>query len=116
MRDYKKLEVWKRSHDLTLAIYRATRAYPTTETFGLASQTRRSAAAVPANIAEGSGRASGADYARFVSYAAASCNETEYHLLLARDLGYIGVDEWTSIAAEVGEIRSMLVALSRRLV
>lgn len=60
MRDFNKLEVWRRGHELTLAIYSATTAFPKHELYGLSSQIRRAASSVPANIAEGCGRDSDA--------------------------------------------------------
>ena len=56
MRDFAKLEIWKRSHLLTLKIYRATKQFPKEELFGLTSQIRRSCFSIPTNIAEGCGR------------------------------------------------------------
>jgi len=51
--DYKKLKVWQKSHELTLAIYKATAKFPSDERYGLKSQLRRAASSVPANLAEG---------------------------------------------------------------
>ena len=113
--DYRSLEVWKRAYDLTLEVYRITRAYPNNETFGLAAQTRRAMTSLPANIAEGAGRASNRDYARFVAIAIGSSNEVEVELGLAKDLGYLGVEDWTALEAELSQIRSMLTRLRRHL-
>jgi four helix bundle protein len=54
--DFKKLKVWQKSHQLTLAVYRATANFPGEERFGLTGQLRRAAASIPANLAEGCGR------------------------------------------------------------
>ena len=89
MQDYRKLAVWKRAHELTLAIYACTGGFPRDEAFGLTSQLRRSAASIPANIVEGCGRDTNAEFARFLYIALGSANELEYHLLLARDLDYL---------------------------
>jgi len=67
------------------------------------------------NVAEGSGRSSRTDYSRFVGYASASCNEAEYQLLLARDLGYIPDSDFKAMSAELAEVRSMLTSLQRAL-
>jgi four helix bundle protein len=56
MQDFRNLEVWKRSHDLTLAVYGVTRTFPDDERYGLTSQLRRGTASIPTNIAEGCGR------------------------------------------------------------
>jgi four helix bundle protein len=69
VRDFGKLEVWRRGHRLTLDVYDVTSSFPREETYGLTSQMRRSCAAVPTNIAEGCGRGSNADLARFLQIA-----------------------------------------------
>jgi len=84
-REFKELKVWQKAHRLTLDAYRATSSFPREELFGITSQIRRSASSVPANIAEGCGRAGG-DLARFCAIAAGSASEMEYHLILAHDL------------------------------
>lgn len=84
MKDFKKLIVWKKAHEMTLNIYRTTKSFPKDEVYGLTSQLRRAASSIPANIAEGCGRNSDAELARFLQIAAGSASEVEYHLLLAR--------------------------------
>ena len=65
MRDSRNLQVWRKAHDLALIVYRNTGAFPKEEMYGLTSQLRRSAVSVPYNLAEGCGRTSDADLARF---------------------------------------------------
>ena len=89
MRDFKTLNIWELSHKLTLDVYELTASFPKEELFGLTSQLRRSVASVPTNIAEGCGRNSDVDTAHFIQIAIGSLCETEYHLILACDLGYI---------------------------
>ena len=113
MSDYRRLKVWRLAHATRLSVYRATEGYPPDERFGLVSQTRRSASSITANIAEGAGRSTRPEYLRFLSYAMGSTNETEDHLLLARDLNYLPVAEWETLAANLVQIRSMLVGLRR---
>ena len=115
MPDYRKLDVWKLAHELALSVYRTTHAYPSDERFGLVTQTRRAVAAIPANIAEGAGRFSDRDYGRFVAIAAGSANEAEYHLLLAKDLGYLDHPTWEAIDNDLSRVRSMLTRLRHRL-
>ncbi len=114
MQDFRKLNVWRKSHRLTLDIYMATRGFPKDELYGLTSQTRRAAASIPANIAEGCGRDGGADLARFLQIAVGSASELEYHLLLARDLRFLDGEHWTNLAGDVCEIKQMLTSLMRK--
>lgn len=108
MRDFKTLIVWQKAHQLTLAIYAATGAFPRDEVYGLTSQIRRSAASIPANIAEGCGRNGDIEMARFLQIAMGSASELEYHLLLARDLGYITGDVHTNLDSALVEVKRML--------
>ena len=87
MRDFRKLIVWQKGHRLALAAYAAVRAFPSRSHSGLANQITRAAASIPANIAEGCGKATDAELARFSDIALGSAKELENHLILARDLG-----------------------------
>ena len=115
MKDFRSLQVWQRSHALVLEIYRVTKEFPGDEAFGLRAQLRRAAASVPTNIAEGCGRGGDSDFARFVQIALGSASETEYHLLLAKDLGYIGDRENGALTQEIQEVKRMLTGLRARL-
>ncbi len=88
MGDFRNLEVWRKAHGLTLAVYQATTSFPKEELYGLTSQIRRAAASIPANLCEGCGRNGNAEFARYCSIALGSANELEYHLLLAHDLNF----------------------------
>ena len=55
MKDFRQLKVWEKSHELALAVYHITAAFPREETYGLTSQIRRAASSIPSNIAEGCG-------------------------------------------------------------
>ncbi|MFQ5930305.1 MAG: four helix bundle protein [Acidobacteriota bacterium] len=111
MQRFTELKVWQRSHALALEIYRRTEAFPSEERFGLVSQLRRAAVSVPTNIAEGSKRKQNRDYARFLNIAEGSLAETEYLLLLSRDLGYLDRDIAKQSLSEVDEIARMLNSL-----
>src|SRR5690242_7272739 len=115
MRDFRELKVWAKAHELTLAIYRETAQFPKQELYGLTSQLRRAAASVGANIAEGAGKTSRAEFARFLETASGSASELEYHLLLAKDLGYISSDVYDDLSASVGEIKRMLTGFMQHL-
>ena len=109
--DYRNLDVWKKAHSLALDMYRVSRELPTSERYGLQSQIRRSAASIAANIAEGSGRSTDRDFARFLSTAIGSACELEYQLLLGQDLGYPDEDVARPARNDVSEVRRMLKAL-----
>jgi four helix bundle protein len=113
MRDFRRLDVWKKSHALTLDIYRLTERFPATERYGLVSQLKRASASIGANLAEGCGRETDGDYRRFVQIASGSACEVEYHLILALDLGLIKAKDHEPLEARINEIKRMLVGLSR---
>ena len=111
MQHFTKLLVWQRSHKLVLAIYAASVGFPRIEQFGLTSQLRRAALSVPTNIAEGSKRQSESDFSRFLNIAEGSLAETEYLLMVSRDLGYIQPAAVARYLKEVSEILRMLAGL-----
>ena len=109
MRDFHNLLIWKRSHQLTLDIYKVSQSFPKEELFGLTSQIRRAVSSVPTNIAEGCGRNSNKDFAHFLQIAIGSASEVEYELLLAHDLQYINKDEYERLINETVAIRKMII-------
>lgn len=111
MQPFQNLRVWRDAHALTLAVYRATSSFPKEERYGLTSQVRRSASSVAANLAEGTGRGSDADFARFVQIAAASAAETRYHLILAADLDYLTAPAAGRLGAQTDAVRRQLSSL-----
>ena len=114
MKDFRELKVWEKTHQLTLRSYRITETFPRQELFGLASQIRRCAASIPANIAEGCGRLGNSELHRFLQISCGSASELEYHILLARDLGYISDGDYVSAHKQLLEMKRMLVALTRK--
>ena len=115
MQDFRNLDVWKKSHELTLTVYKASKAFPDDERFGLTSQLRRGVASIPANLAEGCGRGTDADFGRFVQNAMGSSSEVEYHFLLAKDLTYLVADQYAVLDGEITRIKRMLASLLRRI-
>ena len=113
MQHYSKLQVWQRSHKLVLALYRCTEGFPARERYGLTAQLRRAASSVPTNIAEGSKRAAPRDYAHFLNMAQGSLAETEYLVVLSRDLGYIPAETAHGYLSEASELLKMLCALRK---
>lgn len=91
---YERLDVWERAHALALQTYEVTREFPRSELYGLVSQLRRAAVAIPTNVAEGQSRGSRQDYLRFCFFARGSLSELTYLLRLAKDLGYLSNANW----------------------
>ena len=89
MHNFRQLRVWQKAMELCELIYRLTAAFPDTEKFGLISQIRRCAVSIPSNIAEGCGRNSDIEFARFLSVALGSCYELSTQLILANRLDYL---------------------------
>lgn len=115
MRDFHELIVWQKAHGLAVAVYSATRSFPKEELYGLVSQMRRACVSIPANIAEGCGRGSDADFARFVHIAMGSACELEYHLLLAQELDFLERTAFDCLSGELAEIKKMLSSFIKKL-
>jgi four helix bundle protein len=111
MGDYRDLVAWKRAHKLALEIYRSTDSYPDRERYGLVAQLRRAAVSVVSNIAEGAGRKSDRELARFLRIARGSACEVECQLLLSRDLGFLQPDSWVGLDSDCREVSKMLNGL-----
>lgn len=115
MQDFRQLKVWEVGHRLTLEVYRTTRRYPVDEIYGIVGQMRRASSSIPANIAEGCGKSSDADFARYLQTAMGSACELEYFLLLSRDLEYIDGGLHDRLAQATTELKRMLTALMQKL-
>src|SRR5712691_13134491 len=111
MQRFTDLKVWQRSHALVLHVYRLTKSFPSDERYGLTSQLRRAVLSVPTNIAEGSKRHTNPEYARFLNIAEGSLAETEYLLMVSRDLGYLPATLTKPLLTEADELAKMLHAL-----
>jgi four helix bundle protein len=115
MKDFRELQVWRKAHELTLAVYQITASFPREELYGLTAQLRRAGSSIAANLAEGCGRNGDAELARFCSMAMGSASELEYHLLLARDLKLIQPKDYDTLNQRAIELKRMLTALFQKL-
>ena len=115
MRNYRDLQGWSKAHQLTLAVYKSTRGFPSEERYGLTSQIRRACASLPANLAEGCGRRSDGEMGRFIQIAMGSGAELSYHFLLAHDLGLIADAEYARLDSALNEVMRMLSSLAQKL-
>lgn len=105
------LEVFKKSHKLTLDLYQLTARFPSEEKFGLTSQIRRASSSVCANLMEGSHRNNKKEYRRYAGISRGSVGELKYHLLLAKDLNYISGDNYQNYIGMTNEVSKMLHGL-----
>ncbi len=116
MKDFRKLKVWEKSHQLTLAAYRATASFPKEELYGLTGQIRRASSSIPANIAEGCCRSGDAEFSRFLQIAMGSASELEYHLILAHlGIWYLSGSDYEELTRAVAEVKQMLASLIQKL-
>ena len=108
MIDFRTLRVWEAFHEIALHVYKITRQFPSEELYGLTNQMRRSAASVPTNIAEGCGRNTDPDLAKFLTIAMGSASELEYQLILSKDLELIHQSEYQNIMENLIASKKML--------
>ena len=116
MQDYRNLEVWHRSMDYVVEIYRFTSSFPADERYNLVSQIRRASTSIPLNIAEGAGCDSNREFIRYLVYAYSSSNEVITCLELACRLGLCQNGDSTQALIEDGNrLCKMLYSLIRKL-
>ena len=106
--NFTDLKIWQKSHQLTLEIYKLTRQLPKTETFGIMSQIQRASSSIPANIAEGFGRKSKNEFIQFLYQAKGSLTETQYFLILIKDLKYSETTFVNKLISQYEELAKML--------
>ena len=115
LKNYKGLNVWQKSYEHCLRIYRITAKFPKEERYGLTSQIKRSVVSIPSNIAEGYGRKTTVDYIRMLYISYGSVCELETQILLAGDLDIIEKSEMGTLKKDIAEIERMLKALIKSL-
>lgn len=111
MKNYKNLNVWKKAHSLVLQLYKETAGFPKAELYNLTSQIRRASMSIPTNLAEGCGKSSQADFARYIHISIGSAQEVEYLAFLSYELGYLQGDHYKIVDAKINEVKAMLISL-----
>jgi four helix bundle protein len=106
--NFEKLTVWQDARKFTSGIYNVTDKFPDREKFGLSSQIQRSAVSIAANIAEGSGRKSKKEFARYIEISYGSLMETLSHAYVAFDRNYVNQEK-------LDEIREYVLMLANKL-
>jgi len=115
MRPHENLNVWKKSVDFVVEVYKTTERFPKEERFGLTSQIRRASVSVSANIAEGAARKSLKEFSHFLSNAQGSTSEVETELLISFRRGYLSESRLRELQIQLDSIGKMMNGLSRRL-
>ena len=113
MRDFQKLIIWQRAHRFAIATHRVLSAVREPGSAATRNQLQRASSSIPTNIAEGAGKRSDPEFARYLDIAFGSAKEAENHLLFARDMGWLSSAKYAELDAELGEIRRMLYAFAR---
>jgi len=110
---HKKLNVWKKSMELVLMVYKVTKKFPDEEKFSLTFQIRRSSISVPSNIAEGATRNTKKDFNNFLNIAQSSLSELDTQMELSKNIGYIGKKTYNEIDSIMENVDKMLSGLIR---
>jgi four helix bundle protein len=114
--DFRKLKVWAKGHALALNAISVAKKIRGSDNSSFRSQLIRAAASIPTNIVEGTGQESAKEFGRFLGIAIKSSSELEYHLVLARDLGVMSQNDFTSLTDQTIEVRRMLYVLRTRVI
>lgn len=105
MQNYKDLKVWEKAHSFTLQVYECSKNFAKEEIYSLTNQLRRAASSIPANIAEGCGKNSNPEFAHFLNIALGSANESEYFLILSKDLLYLKEEIFQTLFKLINEVK-----------
>jgi four helix bundle protein len=110
-KDFRELVVWQKAMELVTEVYRASRAFPKEEMYGLTSQLRRAAVSIPSNIAEGQARPNRGEFLQALGYAKGSLAEVETQVLLAQNLGYLPPPVANQLLERLAEVARLLNGL-----
>jgi len=113
IKSFTDLNAWKEGHKLVLAIYKISEKFPEKEMFGITSQMRRCVISITSNIAEGFSRSTNKDKCQFYSMAQGSLTELQNQLLITRDVGYLGNNEFQEIAQQTIVVNKLINGLKR---
>jgi len=114
VRGYRDLVVFQKAIALVVEAYAVARCLPPDERFDLGRQLRRACTSIPSNIAEGSGRRSGRDYAQFLTIACGSLSEVEACCVMIRALDYAPSDRVNAAISIADEVGRMLTTMMYR--
>lgn len=108
------LNVWKEGHELVIMVYKITKLFPREETYSLVDQMRRAAASITANIAEGFGRQTYKEKVQFYYLSKGSLSELKNFILIAKDIGYLGQNQFKNLVDKSNTVGPLLQGLIRK--
>ena len=115
IKTYRDLGVWQKSMSLVTDVYKGTRGFPKSETYGLVSQIRRCSVSIPSNIAEGYGRSSTKDYIHFLRIATSSLYELQTQLEISKNMDYLDKESFDKLYESSREIERMITSMTRKI-
>ena len=110
---FEKLIAWQKGRELAILIYKTTKLFPKDETFGMTSQMRRCSISIASNLAEGSGRSSMKDKARFSEIAYSSSLELLNQIILSFDFEYVDENQYIQIREKITEVNMLIDGLHK---
>ncbi len=110
---FEKLIAWQKGRELAILIFKTTKNFPKDETFGLTSQMRRCSISIASNLAEGSGRNSMKDKARFSEIAYSSSLELLNQVILSHDFEYVDENQYNQIREKITEVNMLIDGLHK---
>ena len=113
MKTHRDLDVWKKSVNFVVSIYRITSKFPKEEIYGITSQIRRASVSIPSNIAEGAGRKSDKEFLQFLSIALGSIAEIDTQLIISKELKFMSELDYNNLLNDLIEIRKMILGLRK---
>jgi len=111
IRHYQDLAAWQRGMDACVETYKLTGQLDKSELYGLVSQMRRAAVSIPSNVAEGWGRGSRKDFARFLRTARGSVYELETQVLITHRVGLLKPEDTQAVEQLLDESSRILNGL-----
>ncbi len=113
---FESLDIYHLANDFVLEIYKLVKKFPKEELFGLTSQIKRAAISIVLNVAEGSGKSTKKDFAKFISQSIGSLLEVKACLILAGKLSYISKDDFKKILPALNELYFKTQAFKKSLI
>jgi four helix bundle protein len=115
MRDFRKYEVWRLSHELVLEVYSLSKSFPNSEMYGITSQLRRASVSIPTNISEGCGRSTDKEFVRYIHIALGSAHEVEYLSQLSFDLQFFEEGLYEALNQKINTVKRKLFQLEKKI-